>query len=67
MANSYKYKQKQIQKHLHGAAHLQKVSIHPAELKEKSEDHQVLNLLWWPRMQETDSHGKSNLIIVEQE
>jgi hypothetical protein len=59
----YRYKQKENQKHLHGVVHLQKVLIRPAELKEKSEDHQVLNLLWWPQMQETDSRGKSNFLL----
>jgi hypothetical protein len=58
-----KYKQKEKQKRLHCVVHLQKVPIHPAELKEKSEDHQVLNLLWWPQMQETDSRGKRNFLL----
>lgn len=64
MTKSYRYKQQETHKHLHGVVHLQKVSIRLAEMKEKSEDHQVLNLLWWPRMQETDSRDKSYLLLL---
>lgn len=64
MTKSYRYKQQETHKHLHGVVHLKKVSILPAAMKEKFEDRQKLNLLWWPQMQETESRDKSYFLLL---
>ena len=49
---------------IHSVVPLQKVPIHPAELKGNPEDRQIRNMLGWPQMQETNSPRKSNFLLV---